>query len=43
MEDKVAKVIESLKRNGFDVYFVNNRVEASQLFWDSIFYVIRGL
>lgn len=40
MEDKVAKAIESLKRNGFDVYFANNRVEASQLFWDSILYEI---
>jgi L-lactate utilization protein LutB len=40
MEDKVAKAIESLKRNGFDVWFVNNKAEASQLFWDSIFYEI---
>lgn len=37
MEDKYIKTIESLKRNGFDVWFVNNQSEAEQLFWDKIF------
>lgn len=38
MKDKVARTIEALRRNGFEVWFVNNQLEAEQLFWDSIFH-----
>jgi L-lactate utilization protein LutB len=40
MKDKVTRTIEALRRNGFDVWFVNNQQEAEQLFWDSIFHEI---
>lgn len=34
---KLQKTIDSLRKNGFDIWFVNIRLEAEQLFWDEVF------
>lgn len=41
MEDKIIKTIMSLKTNGFDAWFANNRLEAVELFWSKIFNEIK--
>jgi L-lactate utilization protein LutB len=38
---KIKKTIESLKANGFDVWFVNDQLEAAQMFWKEIFNKIK--
>lgn len=37
MDLKITKAIDSLRKNGFEVWFVNDKSEAEQLFWNDIF------
>lgn len=36
-DERIALTINSLRRNGFDAWFVNSNIEAEQLFWDEIY------
>jgi len=40
-ESSILKTIDSLRANGFDVWFANNQDEAVQIFWDEIFSKIK--
>ncbi|HWQ31126.1 MAG TPA: lactate utilization protein [Negativicutes bacterium] len=35
--ERIAQTINSLRRNGFDAWYVNSHIEAEQLFWDEIY------
>ena len=37
MEEKIIKAVDTLKRNGFDVWFAGNRSEAEQIFWNEVY------
>ena len=37
MDSRVEETIESLKLNGFDVWFANDHIEAERVFWEEIF------
>jgi len=36
-QDKIVKTIDALKNNGFDVWFVQNTLEAEEVFFEEIF------
>lgn len=38
---KVIRAVDSLRANGFEVWFVNDKLEAARVFWDEIFNKIR--